>query len=76
MSLAQLSRWCATTFGEHKVVADGSVRPFDVPWMVMDNRLAEAAFGWKPKTPLTDILLGIAEHHRQNPNWLELSSIA
>jgi CDP-paratose 2-epimerase len=76
MSLAQLSRWCADTFGKHPVQADGSVRPFDVPWMVMDNRLVEQAFGWQPRTALTDILSGIAEHHRQNPNWLELSSIA
>jgi CDP-paratose 2-epimerase len=76
MSLAQLSRWCAEKFGEHSVAADGAVRPFDVPWMVMDNRNVEQAFGWRPRTPLADILAGIAEHHRQNPNWLELSSIA
>jgi CDP-paratose 2-epimerase len=76
MSLAQLSRWCADKFGEHRVQADGSIRPFDVPWMVMDNRLVEQAFDWKPQTPLTKILSGIAEHHRQHPNWLELSSIA
>jgi hypothetical protein len=44
--------------------------------MVMDNRLVEQAFGWKPQIPLADILSGIAEHHRQYPNWLELSSIA
>jgi hypothetical protein len=42
----------------------------------MDNRLVEHAFGLNPQTPLTKILSGIAEHHRQNPNWLEQSSIA
>ncbi len=76
MSLAQLSRWCADTFGVHSVQADGSLRPFDVPWMVMDNQNVERAFGWKPRIALTDILSGIAAHHRENPNWLELSSIA
>jgi CDP-paratose 2-epimerase len=76
MSLAQLSRWCASEFGQHPVQADGSVRPFDVPWMVMDNQNVEQAFGWKPRVALADILSGIAEHHRQNPNWLELSSLA
>jgi CDP-paratose 2-epimerase len=76
MSLAQLSRWCANTFGEHRVEADGTPRPFDVPWMVMDNRRVEQSFGWQPSTAMSEILLGIAAHHRENPNWLELSSIA
>jgi CDP-paratose 2-epimerase len=73
MSLAQLSRWCADTFGEHAIEADGAPRPFDVPWMVMDNQKVEHAFGWRPKTTLVEILSGIAAHHRENPNWLELS---
>ena len=76
MSLAQLSRWCADRFGKHDVQPDGTPRPFDVPWMVMDNQKVEQAFGWQPKTSLSDILSGIADHHRQNPNWLELSNNA
>jgi CDP-paratose 2-epimerase len=76
MSLAQLSRWCADTFGEHQVQVDGTPRPFDVPWVVMDNRNVEQTFGWQPLTALTDILSGIAAHHRQNPDWLELSNSA
>lgn len=76
MSLAQLSRWCADAFGEHAIQADGTPRPFDVPWMVMDNRKVEQAFGWQPRTTLAEILSGIAAHHRQNPNWLELSNNA
>jgi CDP-paratose 2-epimerase len=76
MSLAQLSRWCADTFGKHDVQPDGTPRPFDVPWMVMDDQNVEQTFGWQPQISLTEILSGIAEHHRQNPNWLELSSNA
>jgi CDP-paratose 2-epimerase len=76
MSLAQLSRWCTDTFGKHEVQPDGTPRPFDVPWMVMDNQNVAQAFGWQPQTPLTEILSGIADHHRQNPTWLELSSNA
>jgi CDP-paratose 2-epimerase len=76
MSLAQLSRWCAQEFGDHAVEADGTPRPFDVPWMVMDNKGVEQVFGWKPQIGLTKILAGIAAHHRQNPNWLELSKNA
>ena len=74
MSLAQLSRWCAREFGEHTVQPDGTPRKFDVPWMVMDNENVTKAFGWRPKVSLEQILSGIAEHHRRNPNWLELSS--
>src|SRR6478609_4510147 len=54
MSLAQLSRWCADKFGKHPVQADGTLRPFDVPWMVMDNRNVEQAFHWQPRTALPD----------------------
>jgi CDP-paratose 2-epimerase len=76
MSLAQLSRWCAESFGNHAVQPDGTPRPFDVPWMVMDNGNVQQSFGWQPQTTLTEILSGIAVHHRQNPNWLELSNNA
>jgi CDP-paratose 2-epimerase len=76
MSLAQLSRWCAQQFGEHEIAPDGTPRPFDVPWMVMDNSRVEQTFGWKPATSLEQILAGIAAHHRDNPHWLELSKNA
>jgi CDP-paratose 2-epimerase len=76
MSLAQLSRWCAEMFEEQAVQADGTPRPFDLPWVVMDNGKVEPAFGWKPTTPIVEILAGIAAHHRQNPTWLELSKNA
>ena len=76
MSLAQLSRWCADIFGKHDVQSDGAPRPFDVPWMVMDNQNVGQTFGWQPQISLTEILSGIADHHRQNPNWLEISSNA
>jgi CDP-paratose 2-epimerase len=74
MSLAQLSRWSGNTFGKHEIQPDGTPRPFDVPWMVMDNQRAAQAFGWQPQTSLIKILSGIADHHRQNLDWLELSN--
>jgi CDP-paratose 2-epimerase len=76
MSLAQLSQWCEKEFGKHVVIADGSPAPFDVPWMVMDNTPVERTFAWKPQTSLDKILSGIAQHHRENPNWLDLASNA
>src|ERR1700730_10503456 len=48
MSLAQLSKWCAERFGLHQVASDPESRPFDVPWLVMDSRLAEETWGWRP----------------------------
>ena len=38
MSLAQLTDWCTERFGEHSIESDLTPRPFDVPWLVMDNR--------------------------------------
>ena len=37
MSLAQLTEWCDQRFGQHPVVANSAIRPFDVPWVVMDS---------------------------------------
>ncbi len=74
MSLAQLSRWCEARFGPHQIAADASPRPFDVPWLVMDSRLAEKTWGWRPSTKLEAILEEIAQHAEAHPNWLEVSS--
>ncbi len=73
MSLAQLSRWCAKTFGPHTVQPDLALRPWDVPWVVMDARKTQQRFAWKPVIALADILQQIAEHHRRHPQWLDLS---
>ena len=74
MSLAQLSKWCAERFGLHPITSDPAPRPFDVPWLVMDSRLAEEAWGWRPTMALEAILEEIAEHAEAHPNWLEVSA--
>src|SRR5439155_14958981 len=73
MSLAQLTSWCAERFGKHSIESDRSPRPFDVPWLVMDNRHTTAEFNWKPKRDLASILDEIASHAERNPHWLDLS---
>jgi CDP-paratose 2-epimerase len=73
MSLAQLSRWCAGEFGDRPVERAALERKWDVPWMVLDSRRARAEFDWQPVVPLVEILHQIAEHHRQHPEWLDLS---
>lgn len=75
MSLAQLTAWCDAAFGPHAPAPDTRVRPFDIPWMIMDNRLVEQEFGWEPETSLSGILTEIAGHAREHPDWLERSGL-
>jgi CDP-paratose 2-epimerase len=70
MSLAELSSWSAKRFGDRQVDRDLSNRPFDIPWLVMDSRRAEARWSWKPSISLGKILEEIAEHAERNPEWL------
>lgn len=74
MSLRQLSDWCARRFGAHDVVADGSPRPFDIPWIVLDYAKAGRTWNWKPQTPVVSVLEEIAAHAEKHPGWLELSA--
>lgn len=74
MSLKQLSDWCARRFGPHSVVADGTPRPFDIPWIVLDHAKATRLWQWRPATPVPAILEEIARHAEANPGWLELSA--
>ena len=74
MSLCQLSDWCAQRFGPHGVVQDGTPRPFDIGWMVLDHAKASRLWDWTPTTPTPAILGEISAHAEQNPGWLELSA--
>jgi CDP-paratose 2-epimerase len=74
MSLRQLSDWCAAHLGAHEVVADGTPRPFDIPWIVLDHAKATRLWGWRPQTPVTAILDEIAAHAQSHPEWLDLSA--
>jgi CDP-paratose 2-epimerase len=73
MSIAQLTEWCDKRFGTHAPSSDPKPRPFDLPWVVMDSGRARRELGWSAERKLTDILNEIAEHVRQNPDWLKLS---
>lgn len=70
LSLARLTAWCDERFGPHQPLADGSERPYDVPWLVLDSSAAQAATGWSPRIGLHQILEEIAEHAADNPDWL------
>jgi CDP-paratose 2-epimerase len=69
MSLRQLSDWCRHRFGDRAVEADGTERPFDLPWAVLDPRLARRTWDWAPRTPTSAILERIARHAEAHPDW-------
>jgi CDP-paratose 2-epimerase len=73
-SLAQLTQWCEARFGSHEVSAETAPRAFDVPWLVMDSRLAAKTWGWRPTISLERILEEIAQHAEAHPDWLDASS--
>ena len=73
MSLKQLTSWCDDRFGRHHVESTRETRPFDLPWVVMDTKLAQEHWDWKPQTSLDMILREIASHADDNPNWLSIS---
>lgn len=75
ISLARLTAWCDARFGAHPVDADLHERPYDIPWVVMDNTDCERHFGWLPDTPLSHILEEVARHAEDNPDWLERSGL-
>lgn len=74
LSLKQLSAWCTTHFGPHTVQPDGTPRPFDLPWIVLDSTKARRLWNWQPVIPTSSILEEIAHHAKQNSSWLDLSA--
>jgi CDP-paratose 2-epimerase len=73
-SLAQLSAWCRDRLGEHQVESSPDIRPFDIPWMVLDSALAMDVWGWQPARTTEDILEEILSHAVENPDWLDVSA--
>ena len=73
-SLRQLSDWCAERFGPHAVAADPAPRAFDLPWVVLDHARATQVWGWRPQTPVAEILGEIAAQADAHPEWLDISA--
>ena len=69
MSLLQLGAWCRERLGAHDVASDPAPRPYDLPWVVLDNTRAASTWNWSPRTPLASILEEIAIHSLSHPNW-------
>lgn len=73
-SLRQCSEWCLSRFGPHQVATVQEQRPFDVPWVVLDNTLAASEWSWSPTTPREAIFAEIAAHAVAHPEWLDTST--
>ena len=73
MSLARLSNWCAERWGRRDVASDTTPRPFDLPWVVLDNSLAAETWGWKPTTSARQILTEIATFADSQSDWIGFS---
>jgi CDP-paratose 2-epimerase len=75
LSLKQLNNWCDSRFGSHTPAADLTPRPYDIPWVIMDNREVERDFHWSPATAMPALLEEIARHAESNPDWLQRSGL-
>lgn len=71
MSLRQLGAWCTERLGPHTVTSDPAPRPYDLPWVVLNASVADHAWGWRPRIPLSSILEEIAAHAAAHPEWLD-----
>jgi CDP-paratose 2-epimerase len=75
MSLAELNAWCDARFSPHAPQSDPRPRPYDIPWLIMDNCDAQRTFGWSVEVSIDTLLGEIAEHAQRNPDWLEKSGL-
>jgi CDP-paratose 2-epimerase len=75
MSLCELTAWCDDRFGALEPTSDLCPRPYDLPWVVMDNSAAFLDFGWRPKISIENTLAEISLHAERHPDWLERSGV-
>ncbi len=73
-SLRQLTDWCDARFSAHPIAVDGTPRPFDIPWIVLDHGKASRVWNWQPQTTTETILDEIAAHAKAHPDWLDISA--
>jgi len=72
VSLAQWSAWCADRFGPRELGTQADTHTYDLPWIVLDSRLAQRHFGWSPARRPAQIFDTIAAFAEARPDWLDL----
>lgn len=70
-SLSELSAWCSERLGSHSVAVSKETRPYDIPWVVLDQREASNRHSWLPQRSRETIFEEIANHAEQHSDWLE-----
>lgn len=74
-SLAELNAWCAARFGTKMEVArDGSERPFDIGWIILDDAKARKTWDWKPRITREAIFEEVAQFAEKSPQWMNVSA--
>lgn len=74
-SLLELSAWCEQRFGAKNPVArDGSERPFDIAWLVLDDNKLRTAWDWKPAIRRDAVFEQVASFAEANPSWMTISA--
>jgi CDP-paratose 2-epimerase len=72
-SLLELHQWCDDRFGAHSVQSATALRPYDIPWIVLDFSSALRHWSWQPQIDRETIFAEVAQHARAHPEWLELT---
>lgn len=74
-SLADMSAWCGQRFGyAHPVECNGADRPFDIPWLILDDKQTRQTWDWKPQISCEMIFEKVAAFAERNPDWLAVSA--
>jgi CDP-paratose 2-epimerase len=74
-SLAELSEWCGQHFAtSNEVNRDGSERPFDIAWLVLDDSRARQAWNWRPEITREMLFNEVADFAEKHPHWMEVSA--
>ena len=74
-SLSEMSAWCGQRFGTKNPVAqDGSERPFDIAWLVLDDARLRAAWDWKPAISRDALFEQVAAFAETNAGWMDISA--
>jgi CDP-paratose 2-epimerase len=75
-SLADLSAFAEQRFGHsHPVERSGSERPFDIPWLVLDDAKARAAWQWQPGITRDALFEEVAAFAEREPEWMSVSAV-
>lgn len=74
-SLAELSAFARQHFGyEHPVERSGAERPFDIPWLILDDTATRQAWHWKPAITREALFAEVAAFAEREPAWMSVSA--